>query len=130
MDGEIQPHVLQEALEAGAIDDDPLILDIRNSAHFEEGHLPGSENVPLPELPQQIDRIADADHVVTVCPHGKASVKAARIVGAYKDFEGTIESLAGGLEAWEGPVERGDGQDADGDGSDATESDEGPEAPF
>ncbi len=130
MDGEIQPHVLQEALESSANGNEPLILDIRNATHFEEAHLPGSENVPLPELPQQIDRIADADHVVTVCPHGKASVKAARIVGAYQDFDGTVESLAGGLEAWEGPVERGDGEGGVDGEADASESDEGPEAPF
>ncbi|MHB9287116.1 rhodanese-like domain-containing protein [Halobacteriales archaeon Cl-PHB] len=128
MDGEIQPHVLQEALETSDADN-PLILDIRNGAHFAEGHLPNSRNVPLPELPQQIDEIADADHVVTVCPHGKASIKAARIVGAYRDFDGTVESLAGGLEAWEGPVERGDGESGGGETGPAP-ADEGPDAPF
>lgn len=134
MDGETDPETLQERLAAG---DAPLIVDIRSAAAFAEGHLPNSLNVPLPDLPREIDRIAEADEVVTVCPHGKASVKAARIVGAYQDFDGRVVSLAGGLEAWEGPVERedaeaGEGQ-AEADAGDAGEdaaSGESADAPF
>lgn len=102
MVGEIQPETLRERLVDGG---SPEVIDIRTEAAFAEGHLPGSRNVPLPEIPRQIDDFADADTVVTVCPHGKASLKAARIVEAYQDFDGTVESLAGGLEAWEGPIE-------------------------
>jgi rhodanese-related sulfurtransferase len=118
MVGEIQPETLRKRLEAG---DEPVVLDIRSQAAFDDAHLPGSRNVPLPEIPRQIDDVADAEHVVTVCPHGKASLKAARIVEAYQDFEGTVESLAGGLEAWDGPIERE---------SDPEEGGERPDAPF
>lgn len=111
MDGEIDPDTLRDRLEApegaeGAASDGdlPLIVDIRSPHEFAEGHLPGSTNVPLAELPQKIDRIAEADEVVTVCHHGLASVKAARIVGAYTDFDGRVESLEGGLEAWDGSL--------------------------
>jgi rhodanese-related sulfurtransferase len=137
MDGETDPETLQERLAAG---DAPLIVDIRSAGAFAEGHLPGSLNVPLADLPREIDRIAEADEVVTVCPHGKASVKAARIVGAYQDFDGRVVSLAGGLEAWEGPVEREDDAAGDspaeadaGDAGDAGEdaaSGESADAPF
>jgi len=134
MDGETDPETLQERLAAG---DAPLIVDIRSAAAFAEGHLPNSLNVPLPDLPREIDRIAEADEVVTVCPHGKASVKAARIVGAYQDFDGRVVSLAGGLEAWDGPVEREDAEAGEGpaeaDAGDAGEdaaSGESADAPF
>jgi rhodanese-related sulfurtransferase len=121
MVGEIEPATLRERLDA---DGAPLLVDIRGPEAFAEGHLPDSENVPMADLPQHIDAIADADHVVTICPHGKASVKAARIVEAYRDFDGRVDSLAGGLEAWDGPLAA--------DSSEATEAatDEGPEAPF
>jgi len=118
MDGEIDPETLRAAMADG---DDPLILDIRSADAFARGHLPGSENVPFPELPQRIEDVAEADSVVTVCPHGKASVKAARIVGAYRDFDGEVVSLAGGLEAWDGPL---DGDERDQSAGDA------PDAPF
>lgn len=104
MDGEIDSASLQALLES---DDPPLLLDVSPAAAYEAGHVPGSEHVPLAELPAAIERIADADRVVTICPHGLASVKAARIVSAYEDFDGTVESLAGGFEAWDGPIERG-----------------------
>jgi rhodanese-related sulfurtransferase len=106
MVGEIKPERLRERLGDG---ESPVIVDIRNRADFDEGHLPGSRNVPLPEIPREIDEFADADHVVTVCPHGMASVKAGRIVEAYEDFEGSVDSLVGGLEGWDGPVESSDG---------------------
>lgn len=102
MVGEIHAETLRERLDDG---DPPVVIDIRSRSDFDEGHLPGSRNVPLPEIPRRIDDFADADHVVTVCPHGKASVKAGRIVEAYQDFEGTVDSLAGGLEGWDGPIE-------------------------
>lgn len=130
MDGEIEPDVLETALAES--DDPPLIVDIRNPDHFSQGHLPDSENVPFPELPNRIDTIADADEVVTVCPHGKASVKAARIIAAYEGFDGRVESLDGGLEAWDGPIEptATDGVTDDGQGAADTSADEGPDAPF
>ena len=118
MVGEIQPETLRERFDDG---DAPAVIDIRDRGAFDHAHLPGSRNVPLPEIPRQIDDFADADHVVTVCPHGKASLKAARIVEAYEGFDGTVESLAGGLEAWDGPIDRE--SDIEGDG-------ERPDAPF
>ncbi|MFB6311459.1 MAG: rhodanese-like domain-containing protein [Salinirussus sp.] len=114
MVGEIDPDTLQERLEG---EDAPLLVDIRPRSAFDESHLPGSVNVPLAEIPGSIDEIASADEVVTICPHGMASVKAARIVEAYQDFDGTVSSLAGGLEAWDGPM------DSSGDNVE-------PEAPF
>jgi rhodanese-related sulfurtransferase len=113
MVGEIEPADLRERLEDG---DAPTLVDIRSPDAFAGGHLPGSRNVPLADLPREIDAIAEADHVVTVCPHGLASVKAARILEAYRDFEGRAESLAGGLEEWDGRLEA---DDAEANGADA-----------
>lgn len=116
MDGEIEPESLREHLTT---DDPPLLVDVSPAEAYERGHVPGSEHVPLPELPGEIERIAAADHVVTVCPHGLASAKAARIIGAYREFDGTVESLAGGLEAWDGPLER---SGADGEATSAEDA--------
>ncbi len=103
MSGEISSTELIGLLE----DDEPVrIVDIRSSAAFEAKHIPGSENVPFEELTRSIGHFAGEDHIVTVCPHGKASVQAARLI---ESFEGVperarVESLAGGLEAWDGPM--------------------------
>jgi len=130
MDGEISP----EEVEAKLGDEGLRVVDIRSPAAFARGHIPGSENVPFQELPSRVEEFADADHVVTVCPHGKASVQAARLVQSYEGTDGTVESMAGGLDAWEGPLGTAAGGTdrsrvaADGDGGSA--DDEGPEAPF
>jgi len=103
-------------------------VDIRNPDSFRQAHIPDSNNVPLSQLTQQVEAVADSDYVVMVCPHGKASVKAARLISAYEGFDGRVDSLDGGLTAWDGPIETpaADGG-ADEDGGPA---DEGPEAPF
>jgi len=103
MDDEITPEEVESLLET---EERPRVVDIRSPGQFARGHIPGSENVPFEELPDRIAEFTDADRIVTVCPHGKASVQAARLIGS---FEGTadarVESMAGGLEAWEGPLE-------------------------
>ena len=102
MDGEISGPELEAKLENG---DSPLIIDIRNKRQFDQHRIPGAVNVPLAQLPQRVETVRDAEHVVTVCPHGKASVKAARLVTSFEGFSGTVESLSCGFSGWDGPVE-------------------------
>jgi rhodanese-related sulfurtransferase len=129
MDGEISPEELRSILDDESDDGeggeatgdgsgDRRIVDIRNPESFARGHIPGSENIPAPELTGRVEELDGAGHVVTVCPHGQASVQAARLVGSYRGVDGPVESLHGGLEAWDGPLEA---DDSAGDaGDDAT----------
>jgi rhodanese-related sulfurtransferase len=127
MDGEISAEELQELLEANG---DVRIVDIRSPAAFRRGHIPKSENVPFGELTARIEDLADAERVVTVCPHGKASQQAARLIGSYDGFSGRIDSLEPGIEGWPYDLET-DAEAASDGGSDEDETaDEGPEAPF
>lgn len=119
MDGEIEPDDLATLLED---EGHPRIVDIRQRGPFRRGHIPGSENVPLARLVEDVETFEGSDHVVTVCPHGQASVKAARLISAYDGFEGRVESLRGGLEAWDGPVEGAQSNDAEDAGSAGEES--------
>ncbi len=112
MDGEISGPELEDALEG----DEPLVVDIRNPRQFERKRIEDSINIPMSKLPQQVDRVSDADHVVTVCPHGQASIRAARLITSFEGFDGQVESLSCGLTGWEGSVEGEDVADtADGE---------------
>lgn len=115
MDGEISTEKVAARLDN---DDAPRIIDIRSPAAFAQGHIPGSENVPFGQLPETVEQFTGTDHIVTVCPHGEASVQAARLI---KSFEGTadarVESMAGGLSEWDGPLE-------------TDEADTSPDSPF
>ncbi|MGB9964207.1 rhodanese-like domain-containing protein [Halobacterium sp. CBA1126] len=112
MDGEISADELEALLDDG---EDVRVVDIRPRAAFERGHIPDSENIPFAELPQSVDRLEGADRVVTVCPHGQASVQAARLIQSYEglDEDARVESLAEGITGWEGDVETSDDEGPD-----------------
>ena len=102
MDGEISPEEVRELLDS---DDPPRVVDIRSPDAFARGHIPGSENVPFHELTDCVDAFEDAERVVTVCPHGKASVQAANLITSYEGAkDARVESMAGGLERWDGEL--------------------------
>jgi rhodanese-related sulfurtransferase len=120
MDGEIDADELRSKLDKEAV----RVVDIRSPGAYERGHIPGSENVPFPSLVDEVERFEGDDEVVTVCPHGKSSVQAARLIASYEGFDGDAVSLAPGLDGWDGPLEHGDAD------ATADDTDEGPAAPF
>ncbi|NEU58931.1 rhodanese-like domain-containing protein [Halorussus sp. MSC15.2] len=129
MDAEISPEEVDELLDA---DEDVRVVDIRPEAEFDRGHIPGSENVPFHALADEIERFDGADRIVTVCPHGKASVQAARLVASYEGVsdDARVESMEGGLSKWEyGLTRSGDEENASDEGADGDDTDE-PDAPF
>ena len=98
MDGEISTDEVNALLENDA---DVLIVDIRDERSFDHSHIPGSENVPFNQLMDRLDELEDADHIITVCPHGKSSVQAAQLIGSYEGTaDARVESMAGGLEKY------------------------------
>ncbi|USZ67075.1 rhodanese-like domain-containing protein [Halorussus salilacus] len=125
MDAEISPEEVRELLETGC---DVRVVDIRPEAQFDRGHIPDSENIPFHALADEIERLDGAERVVTVCPHGKSSVQAARLIASYEGVpdDARVESMAGGLNEWDGEFARSDG----GDESESESRSEGPDAPF
>ncbi|MFC7073150.1 rhodanese-like domain-containing protein [Halovenus rubra] len=116
---EIRPSELEPLLET---DEEPVIVDIRNQMSFRQHHIPGSQNIPFQQLPQEVEAVRGEDHVVTVCPHGKASIKAARLIASFEGFDGDVESLETGITGWDGPLASDSGQ--------TDEPDESSAAPF
>jgi len=117
MDGEISKAELKAACANGQ---EPLIIDIRSPLRYQQEHIEGSVNIPLAQLPAEIERVADEDHIVTVCPHGKTSIRAAQLITSFQAFEGRVESLSCGLSGWDGPVTTAEGN----------QSNSSPNAPF
>jgi rhodanese-related sulfurtransferase len=119
MDGEISTAELRERLGGESA---PTVVDIRQPRAFRRGHIPDSSNIPYRELPDRVTALAAADYIVTVCPHGKSSVHAAKFIASHEETSAlTVESMAGGLSEWDGAIEREFEQ---------AEADEGPDAPF
>ena len=76
-----------------------IILDIRESAEYEQGHIPGAINIPLKELGYtlyKLDRIKD---IIAYCNFGLQSKIACQVLAnaGFKD----VYNLTDGLRAWD-----------------------------
>lgn len=110
------PTVDPMALSAlQATDDGPRLLDVRSPAEFSAGHIPGSVNLPLPELSRYAARLADASSgrsraTVVICQSGTRSARAVDLLREHG--HPSAASLDGGLVAWRnagGPVDSAPG---------------------
>ena len=102
---EIEPEELESRIENG---DPPQIIDIRNNENFSQGHIPGAENVPFPDLTQRIEEHDWTDDVVVVCPIGESSLQAARLIESYEGFDGDVANLKDGYRGWDYGLEKGE----------------------
>ena len=92
-------------LETMMADGRPLIIvDVRSTSEFAAGHLPGSVNIPLDELPARLNELDASVRVVVVCGSGSRSVRGAKLLldAGYRD----VYNLIGGLATWNGELEK------------------------
>jgi rhodanese-related sulfurtransferase len=76
------------------------VVDVRETAEWLTGHLPGAKHVPLSELRHGATAALDAevDGVMFVCAAGVRSDTAARIAAA--SGIANVYSLSGGTRGW------------------------------
>ncbi len=79
----------------------PILLDVREVAEYEAGHVEGSFNVPIRTLGQNLALLPDLDaEIIVICKGGARAMLAQtslRILGYENAFV-----LAGGFDAWAG----------------------------
>ena len=97
---DVDPGRAKELMESGW-----RVLDVRTDAEWAEGHIAGSQHVPMTQV---VEDIGDhLDHpVLVVCASGGRSTRVAQYL-ALQGLEAA--NLDGGLLAWEAaglPVER------------------------
>jgi hydroxyacylglutathione hydrolase len=101
---QITPRELASRLSAGA----PLaMLDVRGRGEWEEGHIPGTPNVPLGYLAERLAEVPRDRPVVLHCQGGGRSMIAAGLLQSLGVPE--VINLAGGFTDWRrdvGLVER------------------------
>lgn len=76
------------------------LIDVRQNWENQIAALPGSQLIPLNELPKRAKEIArqDDEPVVVYCHHGVRSMSAANFLEKL-GFDNVL-SLAGGIDAW------------------------------
>ena len=105
MEKDATPQDLAARLQQG---ENILVLDVRQPAEYREGHVRGSQLVPLDQLAQRIDDLPRDRPIVAMCRSGNRSGVATGMLkrAGFTD----VSNLKGGILAWQQqglPVERG-----------------------
>jgi len=82
--------------------EDYMLVDVRMDDEFEDGHLPGAINIPLPEIQSRLDEIPTDKPIVMVCRTGNRSDVSSMILS--KAGYPEVYNLLGGTKDW---AERG-----------------------
>lgn len=92
---QITPLELKERLDKG---DRPFILDVRNLDEVAICRIPGTLVIPLPELPQNLDKLNRDAEIIIHCKSGGRSTRAAQML-QLAGFP-KVCNLTGGILAW------------------------------
>ncbi|MFV5693044.1 rhodanese-like domain-containing protein [Flavobacterium sp. LT1R49] len=57
-----------------------FLVDVRTPAEFAEGHVKGSTNIPLDQIPNQLVKFKGKEHVIVFCRSGNRSGQAKLIL--------------------------------------------------
>jgi rhodanese-related sulfurtransferase len=83
-----------------------LVLDVRTSREFEDGHIPGSTLIPLQELEERVREVPNSGMpIAVVAEHGLRSASACKFLAEHG--MGPLFNLSDGLGGWPGPVTSG-----------------------
>ena len=85
-----------------------VIVDVRDEACYDDGHIPGAINIPLKELGYKLYTLDKTKDIIVYCTTGRKSNVARQILlnAGFKD----VYTLEGGIEAWDNPIETSDGR--------------------
>lgn len=94
------PSITASALrDALAGDEPPLVVDVRERAEYETGHIPGSQLLPLGRLITTHLRLPTTREIVLVARTGRRSRQAVSLL-AHQGWTQTVH-LEGGIVAWQ-----------------------------
>lgn len=96
---------MQEAKANLDADKDIILIDIRTKAEYDEGHIPGSIHIPLPELEMRIEEEApDLDQTIYFyCRSGVRTLTAGAIL-EYLGYTNLYD--IGGIINWPYEIEK------------------------
>lgn len=90
---EIAPQEAHDRQKNGAI-----IIDVRESYEWQEGHIPGARHIPLGSLAQHFDKLDKTKEIVTVCRSGHRSMMAANALQRAGFTQ--VSNMSGGMVRW------------------------------
>jgi len=82
----------------------PLLLDVREPWEFDICHIAGSNNLPMGQIQQRVEELADSGEIVVICHHGVRSQQV--ILFLQGQMDASLINLDGGVDAWAREVDR------------------------
>jgi len=101
--GDIGPQEAEALVRGGA-----MLLDVREPAEWQAGHVRGAFHVPLGQLEDRVREVPRDRRVVVICRSGNRSATATSLL-VRAGFD--VVNLRGGMQAWASsglPVETSD----------------------
>ncbi len=97
---EITVQEVQQSIENG---NKLNLIDVREVSEVQEGHVPGSINIPLGLLEFRLPELDKNTPYIIICRSGGRSGQATEFLN-YQGYNAT--NMVGGMLAWEGKVEQ------------------------
>jgi rhodanese-related sulfurtransferase len=91
------PEIDQTSFAARLVEDDVLVVDVREFREYRPGHVPGAKNMPLSLLPALLPEVPKDRPVYVICQAGGRSAQATALMRAV-GIDAT--NVAGGTGAW------------------------------
>lgn len=95
----ISSEEVQEKIEAG---EKLHLIDVREVAEVEAGHIPGIVNIPLSLLEFRMHELDKNTPYIMVCRSGARSMQATMFLDSY-GYD--VSNMVGGMLEWKGEVE-------------------------
>lgn len=84
---------------ATALDEGAVVIDVRETGEYADGHVPGAVNIPMGRLTSRLDELDPTSPVHLVCASGNRSSAMADVLQA-QGFDAV--NVRGGTTAWIG----------------------------
>ena len=88
----VEPAEVNDLARRGAV-----VLDVRETSEWDDGHAPGARHVPIGSLGGQLDSLPRDRVLVVVCRSGHRSARATAVLRR-SGFDAV--NLDGGMQAW------------------------------
>ncbi len=91
-------HITVEEAKNKLHDKRVQFIDVRTPSEYQLNHRKPFKNIPLANLPSQVDKLDKQKEVVVICQSGMRSARAAKILKK-RGFE-QVYNVKGGMSAW------------------------------